>query len=92
MNRRASHARQHGRDAATDAHRHVSRGDRITPFERSILRLIASGKHRSEIAEKLNRSPQTISNALTIAKDKLGARSLAEAAALVARDESDGST
>jgi DNA-binding CsgD family transcriptional regulator len=37
---------------------------------------------RSEIAARLHRSPQTISNSLTIAKDKLGARTIAEAVAL----------
>jgi DNA-binding CsgD family transcriptional regulator len=43
---------------------------------------------RSEIARRLRRSPQTISNCLTIAKDKLGARTLAEAASIVAQAKS----
>jgi len=38
---------------------------------------------RNEIARQLGRSPQTISNALTVAKDKLGARSLIQAAVIV---------
>jgi DNA-binding CsgD family transcriptional regulator len=57
----------------------------LTPTERRILDLRLSGLHRTEIALLLNRSPQTISNSLTLAKEKLGARSLMEAAALVAR-------
>jgi DNA-binding CsgD family transcriptional regulator len=56
----------------------------LTPTERRILELRASGFTRSEIATLLRRSPQTISNSLTIAKEKLGARSLVEAAALIA--------
>ena len=55
----------------------------LTPFERNTLHLFASGMHRREIAGRLGRSPKTISNSLTVAKEKLGARSLAEAAALL---------
>lgn len=57
----------------------------LTPFESYVLQLIARGMRRSEIARKLHRSPQTVSNLLTVAKDKLGARTLSEATALVAR-------
>lgn len=56
----------------------------LTPYERNTLWLFASGMHRRDIAEQLRRTPKTISNCLTIAKEKLGARSLAEAAALLA--------
>jgi DNA-binding NarL/FixJ family response regulator len=38
---------------------------------------------RREIARALKRSPQTISNSLTIAKEKLCARSLIEAAVVL---------
>lgn len=55
----------------------------LTAFERRALELFASGMRRIEIAHVLNRAPKTISNNLTTAKDKLGARSLAEAAVLV---------
>ena len=55
----------------------------LTPFELNTLHLFASGMHRREIAGRLGRSPKTISNSLTVAKEKLGARSLAEAAALL---------
>jgi DNA-binding CsgD family transcriptional regulator len=55
----------------------------LTPSERNTLWLFASGMHRRDIAERLRRTPKTISNCLTIAKEKLGARSLAEAVALL---------
>jgi DNA-binding NarL/FixJ family response regulator len=55
----------------------------LTAFERHVLQLFASGLPRGEIARALNRAPKTISNSLTAAKDKLGARSLAEAAVLL---------
>ena len=59
--------------------------DPLTPFERRLLELMAAGLNRTEIARALDRSPQTISNSLTVAKEKLGARSLAQAAVLIAR-------
>ena len=58
-------------------------GSKLTAFERRALELFASGLQRHEIAQQLNRAPKTISNSLTTARDKLGARSLAEAAALI---------
>jgi DNA-binding NarL/FixJ family response regulator len=59
--------------------------ERLTPFERHLLELMASGLKRKEIARAVNKSPQTVSNSMTVAKDKLGARSLAEAAVWLAR-------
>lgn len=56
----------------------------LTPYEVYVFQLMATGMRRSEIARKLHRSPQTVSNLLTVAKDKLGARTLSEATALVA--------
>src|SRR5258708_14351011 len=53
--------------------------ERLTPFERHLLELMASGLKRKEIARAVKKSPQTVSNSMTVAKDKLGARSLAEA-------------
>jgi DNA-binding CsgD family transcriptional regulator len=55
----------------------------LTPFERRILMLLAQGLSRTEIARLLHRSPHTISNTMTGAKQKLGAKSLVEAAVLV---------
>jgi DNA-binding NarL/FixJ family response regulator len=57
----------------------------LTAFERRTLELMASGLDRHQIGRLLNRAPKTISNCLTDAKEKLGARSLAEAAALVSK-------
>jgi DNA-binding CsgD family transcriptional regulator len=56
--------------------------DRLTPLEGRALELFASGHDRNEIAQLMHRAPKTISNCLTLAKDKLGARSLAQAAVL----------
>lgn len=61
--------------------------ERLTPFERHLLALMASGLKRKEIARAVNKSPQTVSNSMTVAKDKLGARSLAEAAVRLARSD-----
>lgn len=58
----------------------------LTAFERRTLELFAAGAPRHEIARLLKRAPKTISNCLTSARDKLGARSLAEAAALLAAE------
>ena len=44
--------------------------DCLTPFEAHILELLRSGLNRIEIATIASRSPQTISNSLTQAKDK----------------------
>lgn len=61
-------------------------GSDLTAFERRALELFAAGLRRREIAQLLNRAPKTISNCLTAARDKLGARSLAEAAALISME------
>jgi len=58
----------------------------LTAFERRNLELFAAGLPRGEIARLLKRAPKTISNSLTAAKDKLGARSLGEATALLAAE------
>ena len=59
--------------------------DCLTAFEIRILELRRAGLNRLEIAQALGRSPQTVSNSLTQAKEKLGAGSLTHAAVLVAR-------
>lgn len=56
---------------------------RLTAFERRVLELFAAGLPRGEIAQVLHRAPKTISNSLTAAKEKLGARSLAQASVLL---------
>ena len=54
----------------------------LTAFENRILSLLAQGCDRHQIAQMVNRSPKTVSNVLTTARDKLGARTLPEAVAL----------
>ena len=66
--------------------RHKDFAPNLTASERRTLELFAAGLPRGEIAQLLNRAPKTISNSLTAARDKLGARSLAEAAALIAAE------
>jgi DNA-binding NarL/FixJ family response regulator len=51
----------------------------LTPSERRLLEFLAAGMGRQGIADTLHLSPQTVSHALTIAKEKLGARTLTEA-------------
>jgi DNA-binding NarL/FixJ family response regulator len=46
------------------------------------MQLFAAGRDRHEIAAVLNRAPKTVSNCLTVVKEKLGARTLAEAVVL----------
>jgi DNA-binding NarL/FixJ family response regulator len=60
----------------------------LTPFECRLLQLRASGLTPKEIARELHRSAQTISNSLTVAKEKLGVASLMEA--LILLSVSDG--
>jgi len=69
-----------------------SAGASLTPFERRILELRVRGLSRKEIARDLGLSPQTISNSLTIAKEKLGAHSLMEAAGLLSITSSHSAT
>lgn len=52
----------------------------LTCTERSVLEAFGDGFTRSEMATILSVSPRTVGHALTAAKEKLGARSLAEAA------------
>jgi|HubBroStandDraft_6_1064221.scaffolds.fasta_scaffold1598186_1 DNA-binding CsgD family transcriptional regulator len=54
----------------------------LTPLEHRILLAYANGACRAEIGEYVGLSEHTVSNYLTIAKEKLGARSLAHAAYL----------
>ena len=80
----------HGKQFGSDLDAFVRMGNNsaqeanLTAFERRALELFASGLPRGEIALALHRAPKTISNSLTMARDKLGARSLAEAAVLLA--------
>jgi DNA-binding CsgD family transcriptional regulator len=53
--------------------------DALTPTERSILDLYARGLSRDEISRLAGLSRHTVGHALTTAKEKLHARSLAHA-------------
>jgi DNA-binding CsgD family transcriptional regulator len=56
----------------------------LSATEAAVLRRFASGFTRGEIAECLHMSTRTVGNALTTAKEKLGARSLVQAAVMFA--------
>lgn len=60
----------------------------LTPFETNILRLYAEGFNRAVIARMLDRSPKTVSNALTLIKEKTGVVKLRQLA-VIARRRSD---
>ena len=56
--------------------------DILTTRESQILLAYAEGCGRREISWRFRLSPSTVSHALTLAKEKLGARSVAQAAVL----------
>jgi DNA-binding CsgD family transcriptional regulator len=56
--------------------------DILTTRERQVLLAYAEGCGRREISGKFQISPNTVSHALTLAKEKLGARSITQAAVL----------
>src|SRR5258708_15832943 len=59
--------------------------ERLTPFERHLLELMASGLKRKEIARAVKKSPQTVSNSMPVAKDNLAPPPLPAPAARLAR-------
>jgi DNA-binding NarL/FixJ family response regulator len=52
----------------------------LTTTEKRVLEAFSDGRTRAEIAKIVGLSPRTVGHVLTVAKEKLGARSLAEAA------------
>ena len=52
-------------------------------YEAEILELFADGYSREQIAVRLGLSPRTVGNRLTVAKEKLAARSLTHAAVIL---------
>ncbi len=56
--------------------------DILTTRERQVLLAYAEGCGRREISSRFQISPNTVSHALTLAKEKLGARSIPQAAVL----------
>ncbi len=55
----------------------------LTCHERAALESVGDGHTREEIADALRLSPCTVGHLLTIAKEKLGARTLTQAAVIV---------
>jgi len=63
----------------------------LSDLETRCLRLYGAGWSRAEISGMARVSPRTVGTTLTVAKEKLGARSLAHAAMLLGVDpESSG--
>ncbi len=63
-----------------------SKLDALTPRELQVLRLIAQGKSRMEIARTLHRSPKTIDNHRAAIMEKLGIHSRVELARYALRE------
>jgi len=55
----------------------------LTYIERRVLLALSEGLSRREIASHLRVSPRTVGLALTVGKEKLGARSITAAAVIV---------
>jgi DNA-binding CsgD family transcriptional regulator len=58
----------------------------LTPREREVMSLLATGLNAEEVARKLVISPFTVRTHVRNAKEKLGARTMAHAIAIVLRD------
>ena len=56
----------------------------LTELERRILAAYAQGARRAEIAARVGLADRTVGTYLTVAKEKLGARTLAHAVAMTA--------
>ena len=59
----------------------------LTELERRILAAYAQGARRAEIAARVGLADRTVGTYLTVAKEKLGARTLAHAVAMTAGGE-----
>jgi DNA-binding NarL/FixJ family response regulator len=59
----------------------------LTPREQEVLQLVAQGHDQKEIASRLSISPKTVGTHLEHIFSKLGVRSLAQAVALVYRED-----
>jgi DNA-binding CsgD family transcriptional regulator len=58
----------------------------LTPREREVMSLLAKGLNAEEVARSLVISPFTVRTHVRNAKEKLGARTMAHAIAIVLRD------
>ena len=61
----------------------------LTTYETRIMDDIVAGMTQREIAEKQNRAHQTIESHISHVKDKLGARTTAQAAVIYARGQTN---
>ena len=61
-------------------------GDRLSPRELDVVRLVATGATNREVAAALSRSPKTVAGQLSSAMRKLGATSRTELAVVALRD------
>ncbi|MDQ6713086.1 MAG: LuxR C-terminal-related transcriptional regulator [Candidatus Dormibacteraeota bacterium] len=57
---------------------------RLTILERQVLLAYSEGFSRCQIAARVHKSPRRVTHCLTVAKEKLGAASLAQAAVMLA--------
>jgi DNA-binding CsgD family transcriptional regulator len=58
----------------------------LTDVERQVLCYYAAGMNRAQIGARVGLSERTVSHYLTIAKEKLGANTLVQAAIIVLND------
>lgn len=65
-----------------NGYHHARREHDLTELERRILAAYAAGARRAEIAARVGLADRTVGTYLTVAKEKLGARTLAHAVAL----------
>jgi DNA-binding CsgD family transcriptional regulator len=70
-----------------NGYHHPRREHELTDLERRVLAAYAAGARRAEIAARIGLADRTVGTYLTVAKEKLGARTLAHAAALCAARE-----
>jgi DNA-binding CsgD family transcriptional regulator len=63
-------------------------GDRLSPSEREVVRLVVTGATNREVAGALSRSPKTVAGQLSSAMRKLGVASRTELAVRVTTDPS----
>ena len=79
-------ARMQAFDSMAEARRSIGHATALTPREREIVKLLAEGLRAEDVAKRLVLSPYTVRTHIRNAKDKLGARTTAQAIAIAIRD------
>jgi DNA-binding NarL/FixJ family response regulator len=64
-------------------------GDRLSPREVEVVRLVGAGRSNREIAEVLHRSPRTVESQLRAAMRKLHVSSRVEVALIASRSDTN---